>query len=158
MMKEERIHMMDRVTTGLPAGVTERFHLVVGETRREQIVTAYAASGTPHAEYPAELPFIADTPSYVTIHPNGEIPPGARWLIAGEAGVTAMSHVIAHAHANGWKDAADDDAQVVMINQATQNRPGIRTHYLRKDNILRAIVGVTVDGQTILQMLDSPDA
>jgi hypothetical protein len=157
-MKEERIYRMERITDNLPAGVTERFKLVVGDNQRDQIVTAYAPAAQPHAEYPADLPFLPNAASYVTIHPNNEVPPGARWLITDGSGADATAKVIAHARGNGWTDPSPDDAQVATIKRSVQNRPEIQTTYLRKGNILRAIVAMSVDGQTILQMLDSPDA
>jgi hypothetical protein len=156
MMGHEKIHSMDRITTGLPEGITERFVLSVGETKREQVISAYAPSSARHPEYPAGLPFIPDTVAFVTIHPDGAVPPGARWQPSSNAGA-AFDSIVQQSKANGWDDAPANDPIVDAITKVMPARPDVKTKYLRKGNVLRTIIAVGVEGQIMLQLLDAPD-
>ena len=156
MMGHEKIHKAERITTGLPEGITERFVMEVGDARHEQVISAYAPSKTPHAEYPAELPFIPETVSFVTIHTNGAVPPGARWQPSGNA-PEVFDYIVKHARENGWRDAPAGDPVVDAIMKVMPARPDVKTVYMRKGNVLRTLIAVAVSGQMMLQLLDAPD-
>lgn len=155
-MNEEQIHAMERVTENLPAGITERFKMIVGDAKRRQVVSVFAPSATRHSEYPADLPFLPDVASYVTTYPANDLPPGVRWQCAD--GDAAMQNVVEQSRANGWTDPPAHDVQVDMVKCATPERNDITTTFLRNGNVLRAILNVKIQGMAMVQLLDSPDA